>query len=104
MPFEKGVAGGAQDGERRHVGAEERQQKHGGPERPSGEEEVLRIGLLRRRAAGDETDREDGGQVNEDDGRWDHSREQSVVQVHRCTESGDAPGWQGATTEHTGSM
>jgi len=25
-----------------------------------------------------------------------------VAQVHRCTESGDAPGWQGATTENTG--
>jgi hypothetical protein len=24
------------------------------------------------------------------------------VQVHRRTENGDAPGWQGATTENTG--
>ena len=27
-----------------------------------------------------------------------------AVQVHRRTESGDAPGWQGATTEDTGSI
>ena len=25
-----------------------------------------------------------------------------MEQVRRCTESGDAPGWQGATTENTG--
>ena len=29
---------------------------------------------------------------------------QSVVQVHRGTESGDAPGWQGATTENIGNI
>ena len=29
---------------------------------------------------------------------------QSVVKVPRLTESGDAPGWQGATREHTGSI
>jgi hypothetical protein len=26
------------------------------------------------------------------------------VQVHRRTESGDAPGWQGATTENIGNI
>ena len=30
--------------------------------------------------------------------------EQSVVQLHRCTESGEAPGWQGATTENIGNI
>jgi hypothetical protein len=25
-----------------------------------------------------------------------------VVKVQRCTEGGDAPGWQGATSENTG--
>ena len=30
--------------------------------------------------------------------------QQSVVKVPRRTESGDAPVWQGATREHTGSM
>jgi len=30
--------------------------------------------------------------------------QQSVVQVHRCTESGEAPVWQGATTENIGNM
>ncbi len=34
----------------------------------------------------------------------DSIREQPVVQVRRRTETGNAPGWQGATTEHTGSM
>src|ERR1700719_2677118 len=29
---------------------------------------------------------------------------QSVVKVRRCTEGGDAPGWQGATSENTGSI
>jgi hypothetical protein len=29
---------------------------------------------------------------------------QSVVKVRRCTEAGDAPGWQGATSENTGSI
>jgi hypothetical protein len=28
--------------------------------------------------------------------------EQPVVKVRRCTEAGDAPGWQGATTENIG--
>jgi len=27
-----------------------------------------------------------------------------VVQLHRCTESGDAPGWQGAPTENIGNI
>jgi hypothetical protein len=30
--------------------------------------------------------------------------EQPVVKVRRCTEAGDAPGWQGATSENTGSI
>jgi hypothetical protein len=30
--------------------------------------------------------------------------QQSVVRVRRCTEGGDAPGWQGATSENTGSI
>jgi len=29
---------------------------------------------------------------------------QSVVKVRRGTEAGDAPGWQGATSENTGSI
>jgi hypothetical protein len=29
---------------------------------------------------------------------------QSVVKVQRRTEGGDAPGWQGATSEKTGSL
>jgi hypothetical protein len=36
------------------------------------------------------------------DRRSDH--EQSVVKVQRGTETGDAPVWQGATREHTGSL
>jgi hypothetical protein len=27
-----------------------------------------------------------------------------VVQVHRCTENGEAPRWQGATTENIGNI
>ena len=30
--------------------------------------------------------------------------QQPVVQLHRRTESGDAPGWQGATTENIGNI
>ena len=30
--------------------------------------------------------------------------QQSVVKVQRRTETGDAPGWQGATREDTGSI
>ncbi len=30
--------------------------------------------------------------------------EQSVVEVRRRTEDGDAPGWQGATTENIGNI
>jgi hypothetical protein len=36
------------------------------------------------------------------DRRSDH--EQSVVKGQRGTETGDAPVWQGATREHTGSL
>jgi len=31
-------------------------------------------------------------------------REQSVMHVSRRTETGEAPGWQGATSENTGSI
>jgi len=30
--------------------------------------------------------------------------EQFVMKVRRCTEGGDAPGWQGATTEDIGNI
>ena len=35
---------------------------------------------------------------------WKPVREQPVVEVGRRTETGEAPGRQGATTENTGSM
>jgi hypothetical protein len=35
---------------------------------------------------------------------YDSTIQQSVVKIRRRTEGGDAPGWQGATSENTGSI
>jgi hypothetical protein len=39
-----------------------------------------------------------------DEGRLGQARQQSVVQVGRRTEIGEAPAWQGATTENIGNI
>ena len=68
----EGVARGAQDGERRHVGAEQRQQEHHRPERSAGEEVVLRRAAAARRSEREDADVQRCRQVGEDDRRRNH--------------------------------
>ena len=67
----KGVAGGAENRERRHVGAEERQQKDHRPERAAREEEVLGLVIGRPAVAErEDADVEDDREVGEHEDRW----------------------------------
>ena len=71
----EGVAGGAEDRERRHVRAEERQQEHHRAERAAGEEVVLRF-VIRRPAMPEreDADVEDDGEIGEDEDRGNQRR------------------------------
>ena len=80
----EGVTRCAQDGERRHVRAEQRQQEHNRAERASGQEVVLRVRLLRGRAAREDPDVQDDRQIRKDDGGRNHRRELSSRCAGQC--------------------
>ena len=76
----EGVTGGAEDGERRHVGAEQRQQEDGRPERTAGEEILLGRGGALAVAPREDADVENGREIGEDDDR----RNQRASPSSRC--------------------
>ena len=67
MPLAEGVARRAEDRERRHVGAEQRQHEHERAERAAGEEEVLGAGASVGAAEREDADVDDRDQVEPDD-------------------------------------
>ena len=62
----------AQDRERGHVGAEQRQQEHGRSERSAGEEVVLGVGAPARRAEREDADVQSNREIGEDDDGREH--------------------------------
>ena len=74
------MAGRAEDGERGHVRAEQRQQEHGRSERTAGEEVLLGGGGAASGAPGEDTDVENGREVEKDDDR----RNQRASRSSRC--------------------
>ena len=73
----EGVAGRAENREGCHVGAEERQQKHGGPQRSAGKEIVFRPGPCARTTKGEDADVENDREVAENDDGWNQRRRPS---------------------------
>jgi len=63
----EGVAGGSQDGKRRHIRAEKRQQEDVGAEGAAGDEEFLGLFAVLGCTEGEDSDVQDDGQVDEDE-------------------------------------
>jgi hypothetical protein len=110
----KRVSGRAQDGKRRHVGAEQREEKYEATERAAGQEETFGAGRVAsaRAAKGEDADVDDSRQIKGDEDRarqllaflqvrWPRNSYQHDHESGRCQgEGGVISKTRGEETEH----